>query len=103
MWIFIRKIFATEDSIENCGYWYWLLNKIYVPLYCKPVLIPSWPMNLQKKTKLTAATWVVIVVPPAPPMIKAGEPSGAKKIEGLIEDWGLFPGAMKLEGEAGSP
>ena len=56
-----------------------------------------------EETKLTAATWVVIVVPPAPPMIKAGEPSGAKKIEGLIEDCGLFPGAMKLEGDAGIP
>lgn len=54
------------------------------------------PYNLQNKFfyVLTDATVVVILVPPAAPVIMMTSPLPSTKIEGHMEERGLFPGAM---------
>lgn len=55
------------------------------------------------KIKLTKATAVVILLPPAAPMAKTTSPFSSVIIEGHIEDIGFLPGAMKFTGDGGSP
>lgn len=45
----------------------------------------------------------MILVPPAAPTMSLTSPFVSTKIDGLIEDSGLFPGFIKLVGEGGTP
>ena len=50
---------------------------------------------------LTRETAVVINGPPEAPATSLTRPLPSVKITGLIEDWGLFPGLIKLLMEGG--
>ena len=56
-----------------------------------------------RSPKLTWATEVVIIVPPAAPIVISTFPFLSSTIAGTAEDCGLFPGLMKLTGDGGSP
>ena len=53
--------------------------------------------------KLTCATDVVMMVPPAAPIVIKTFPFLSSTIAGTAEDCGLLPGLMKLTGDGGSP
>lgn len=51
----------------------------------------------------TEATVEVILVPPAAPTVNFTSPLLSITIVGHIEEKGCFPGAIKLDGDAGTP
>ncbi len=56
-----------------------------------------------EEKQLTNAIIVVILVPPDAPFIKNGSPLLLTNIAGVMDDMGILPGTMKLDGEAGTP
>ena len=51
---------------------------------------------VHNKMKLTIETAVVISGPPEAPATSLTRPLGSVKITGLMGDWGVFPGLIKL-------
>ena len=74
----------------------------------KHSIILTFTRRLQKihhdsKPKLTCATDVVMIVPPAAPIVINTLPFLSSMITGTAEDCGLLPGLMKLAGDGGRP
>ena len=52
---------------------------------------------------LTRETAVVIFVPPDAPRTKRATPLLSTNIEGVVEDWGLFPGTIIFDSDGKTP
>jgi len=78
----------------------WLNHKFLIATYLKENS-SSYLFKIVVDLKLTCGTAEEILVPPAAPTTKTASPSELTTINGLIDDRGIFPGAMKFSGEGG--
>lgn len=60
-------------------------------------------VTMYTATTSTRAVMVVIFVPPDAPLMKRTPPCWSRTMVGDMDDIGIFPGNIKLEGEAGTP